>query len=107
MSHKIFENFRAYTPENFPGYAEELGLNVADFNKCMETGRHKEAIKARQAIASSASITGTPNFLIGYTQNGKTTFKPADVIKGAYPYAQFKQKIDALLKKKEGGKDTK
>ena len=101
MSHKIFEHVREFNPGTIPGYAGELGLDVAKFEECFASDRHDEAINKRKAAGSSAGVTGTPMFLVGYTQdNGE--FKPVEALRGAQPYTAFQEKIDTLLKKKDG-----
>lgn len=102
MAHKIFEHYREFNEETLPGYAGEIGLDVAKFKECLASGRHDDAINKRKADGTSASVTGTPMFLLGYTDG--TKFKPLEAIRGAHPYPTFEQKIEELLKKKAEGK---
>lgn len=104
MSHKIFENYRQYSPDTLPGYAGELGLDVAKFEECFASGRHDGAINKRKSEASRANISATPSFLLGYTKPGSTEFKPVELIRGAVAYANFQQKLDKLIQDKEKAK---
>lgn len=104
MAHKIFEHYREFNEETLPGYAGEIGLDVAKFEECLGSGRHDEVINRRKAVGASASVTGTPMFLLGYTDGDGTEFKPVDSIRGAHPYPTFEQKIEKLLEDKEKGK---
>lgn len=103
MSHKLFEHFREFNEESLPGYAGELGLDVAKFEECFGSGRHDEGINKRKAAGSSANVTGTPMFLLGYTDEDGTEFKPVDAIRGAHPFPEFQRKIEELLAKKDEG----
>ncbi len=101
MSGKIFEHFREFEPADLPAYAAELGLDAAEFEECFASDRHDETVNRHKSAGSRASVRGTPTFLLGYTGEGGTEFKPVELIRGAYPYATFQQKIDALLEKAE------
>lgn len=103
MSGKIFENFRALEPENLPKYAGEVGLDVAAFETCLASGKFDDKINKGKAEAQSAGIGSTPNFLVGYTQEGSTKFKASELIKGAYPVANFEQAVNKLIEMKQKG----
>ena len=77
-------------------HAEGLGLNVGQFQTCLDTGRFAADIKADIADAAKANINGTPTFLIGVVQpNGSV--KVMKKLVGARPYADFKAAIDSAL----------
>lgn len=96
MHDKIFANARALGQEDLVKYAESLGLDVAKFKACLDTGKHAEEIKKRMAEAQKAGITGTPAFLLGFIEpDGKV--KAVKKISGAQPYTAFKAAIDELL----------
>ena len=97
MHDQLFGNQQTWSTEKDPtatleGYAKQLGLNTADFNKCL-TGHETDAeIQKDMTDGNSAGITGTPGFwVIG--PNGKT-----QQIKGAYPYTTFQTAFDGMLK---------
>ncbi len=105
MNEKLFNN-PTNNPtfldqENLIKYAEELGLDMAKFNACMDGGKHDAEIKARIAEGQSkAGMTGTPAFLLGYmTSDGKV--KAVKKMVGASPYATFKTAIDEVLSSKK------
>jgi protein-disulfide isomerase len=64
---KIFANQGSINKENLVKWAEEIGLNMEDFNTCFESGKYTERVKAEMEIGRLAGIQGTPSFLI----NGK------------------------------------
>lgn len=69
-------------------YAEQLGLDTAKFNTCLDTGETADIVKKDTASGSAAGVTGTPTFFV----NGKE-------LVGAQPFSSFQQSIDEALKK--------
>ena len=105
MSDTMFNN-----PTNNPAYlepegllkiAEGVGLDMAGFKACLDSGKHDAEIKQRIAEGQSkAGLTGTPAFLLGYmTSDGKV--KATKKIVGAGPFSNFKTAIDELLSSKK------
>ncbi len=75
-----------------PLIATDIGLNLSQFNKCVESGKTKEKVDSDTADAIASGARGTPfNVLI----NAKTGEKTE--IMGAQPYDVLKQKIEAVL----------
>ena len=97
MHHVLFANQQALASDQLPGYAQELGLDVAAFQKCLSSGRHAGAIRADMRTAQTLGITGTPAFLLGRRLPGGDKVEVLDVMKGLPPYEVLKEKIDALL----------
>ena len=96
MHDKLFENARALGPDKLPAYAEELGLDMAKFKECLDSGKTAGDVKKRMAEGQKAGITGTPAFLLGFIgQDGKV--KATKKITGAQPYAAFKEAIESFL----------
>ena len=83
---KLFANQKALKRSDLDRYAQELGLNMAQFKADLDTGKHKAAVDKDLADAKKAGVNGTPNFLI----NGQA-------VKGAQPFEAFKAVIDAKL----------
>jgi protein-disulfide isomerase len=66
--------------------AVDLGLNRADFDSCLGSGRHEAAVQENYAEAASLGIQGTPYFLInGYPLSGAL---PAEVFEFAIGLAE-------------------
>jgi len=73
--------------ENLEKLAQEMGCDMTKFKEALDSHKHKAQIDADVAVASQASINGTPAFAInGY------------FISGAQPYAAFKGAIQRALK---------
>jgi predicted DsbA family dithiol-disulfide isomerase len=100
MHEKIFANQRAIAEADLVNNAEVLGLDTKKFKECLDGGKHAEEIKNRMAEGQKAGITGTPAFLVGYSE-GSGKVKAVKKIVGAQPYAAFKSTIDELLSSKK------
>lgn len=86
-------NWQAWTNSSAPtklfeGYAQQIGLNVAQFKKDFASSKVNDAINADIAEGNKLSITGTPTFFL----NGK------QIQIGNDPQA-FQKVIDAELAK--------
>ncbi len=88
MHDKMFENQRALTRENLESWAQEIGLNMAQFRAALDNEEHKATIERQQGIARQLGASGTPSFFI----NGRN-------LRGAQPFDRFKAVIDQELAK--------
>ena len=96
MHDRLFQQQRKLEPWN--AHAEALDLDVAKFEECLGSGRHKEAIRKNMAVAKTAGATGTPSFVLGYTDlEDPTKVKGITFLRGAQPFASFKTEIDKVL----------
>ena len=96
MHDRLFANQQELAPADLSKHAEALGLNLGQFQTCLDSGRFDADIKADMAEAAKASINGTPSFLIGVVQpNGSV--KITKKLVGARPYADFKAAIDSAI----------
>ena len=69
-------------------YASELGLDIAKFNKCLNSRKYEEEVLKDRQDGIKAGVTGTP-----------TIFIDGRIIEGAQPYEVFKEVIDDELEK--------
>ena len=83
---KLFENQRAIKLDNLKQYAQELGLDMARFDKDMSDQKNKKQIDADMAEAAAMGLTGTPGFFV----NGR-------YLRGAKPFEDFAKLINAEL----------
>lgn len=87
----MFERMPDIELSAMSGIAGEIGLDPTAFQSCVDSGKYAKKIADQMTGGSAAGVQGTPGLvLVG--KNGKTDF-----IGGAYPYADVKAKIDALL----------
>ncbi len=101
MHDRLFANPKFLGEKDLHGHAKALGLDAAKFKTCLDSGRKKAGVRADIADAVKAGVRGTPTFLIGYTEPGKSTIKAVNRIRGARPFASFKAAIDPLLAAKK------
>lgn len=97
MHGKLFGNQRAMTPKDLSAHAESLGLETSKFQKCLDSGKYAARIKKDLEDGQKAGVTGTPSFFLGLTDSKSSQVKTLRAIKGAQPYAAFKDAIDSLL----------
>ncbi len=102
FSDLIFSEREVNEPTNMtrlPEFAEKSGVVRADFNSCLESGRHKVTVENSLKDGVRAGAQGTPYsvILVGDQQA---------VINGAQPYPVVKQIVDNLLTQLEGGTIT-
>ncbi len=70
----------------FEAYAKEIGMNVAAFKKCVDSGEKKAAVDADVALGTKVGASGTPTFYFNKEQ-----------LVGAQPLATFESLIDGML----------
>jgi len=97
MHDRLFANQGALGRKDLSGYAQALGLDVAAFDKCVESGKGAERIRKDVADSDKAGARGTPTFFLGLTEPNSSEVKAVRVIRGAHPYATFKEALDSLL----------
>jgi protein-disulfide isomerase len=97
MHHLLFANQTALAPDRLPGYAEDLGLDVAAFQQCLSSGRHAAGIRENIRVARSLGITGTPAYVLGRRVPGSDKVQVLEIVNGLPPYEDLEKKINALL----------
>jgi protein-disulfide isomerase len=70
--------------EHFERYARELGLDMAAWNQCYDSNKHRGRIAAHAQEASRRRVPSTPTFIIGDKQ-----------LVGAQPYDVIKAYVDS------------
>lgn len=82
--------------DQLPVIAKDIGLNVSQFQQCLDSEKYKAEVDKDIADATAAGASGTPTWFIGKTTaNG--TIEGARIV-GAQPYTAFKTIIDQQLK---------
>jgi protein-disulfide isomerase len=61
---KLYGSSPKAAPEDLRFYAKDLGLKQDLFDKCMTSGKYKEAIQKDVNEGASLGVTGTPTFFI-------------------------------------------
>jgi protein-disulfide isomerase len=96
MRHTIFENNPHLTPGIFQTFAQDLKLNMKEFDTCVSSNRFAGTIAKEQEEGEAAGVTGTPTFVIGPTS---ATGLDGTRIVGVAPFAVY----DAQIRKVLGG----
>lgn len=84
----------SFTDVRLKAFAENIGLDMSEFNSCFNGGDYKDLVKQDATDGLAADISSTPSFIMSYVVNGETKTK---LIEGAQPYDVFKQEIEAAL----------
>ena len=84
---ELFENQKRLGEELYLEIANELGLEMAQFEQCLESGAKKETVMKDFQESLSKNLKGTPSFFVNdvYVQN--------------YAYENFKSIIEEEMKK--------
>jgi len=89
MHEKLFKNQQALDVPQLKTYASQVGLDVAKFSKCLDSGEKASAVEENKHAGEDVGVTGTPAFFI----NGH-------MLSGAQPFDKFKEIIEAELARK-------
>ncbi|KKU04432.1 MAG: DSBA oxidoreductase [Parcubacteria group bacterium GW2011_GWA2_45_30] len=84
----LYSRQQQLSNENIKKWADEIGLDIAQFNQCLDSGKYMDEVAKDLADGQAAGVTGTPG-----------TFVNGRLVSGALPYAQFEAIIEAELKK--------
>lgn len=84
MHDQLFANQTTLGTDLYVRLAKGLGINEADFKKCLDSGETASIVSADMASGNDAGVNGTPATFI----NGK-------LVSGAVPYATLKQELIA------------
>ena len=94
---KLFET-PAKTTDQIVAIAQTAGLDANALKACMDSGKYSKAVRDSVTKMQELGADSTPLFLVGMTPANGEPMKVVQVIKGAYPFAEFKTRLDALLK---------
>jgi protein-disulfide isomerase len=89
MHAKLFANQRNLDVPALKGYAKDLKLDQAKFDKCLDSGATAAIVEENRKVGNEAGVNGTPAFFV----NGI-------LISGAQPFDAFKEVIDGELAQK-------
>ncbi len=78
-----------------PVIAKSLGLNVNQFQQCLDSGKFKDEVAKDMADGTAAGVSGTPSWIIG--RSSKDGQIEGQLIVGAQPFSAFKTIIEEKL----------
>lgn len=82
----LFDNQAGINPGYFQQLATELGLDLDDFNDCLNSGKYTSKVNKDFSYGAELGVTGTPGFFV----NG-------ELVKGAQPQEVFEGMINKWL----------
>jgi protein-disulfide isomerase len=85
----LYKNAPAASLQQLTSYASQLGLDPSEFQKCVDTGKFKNAVQRDEDEAYRLGVQGTPAFFI----NGQ-------LLAGAQLESEFVRVIDEELNKR-------
>lgn len=97
MHDRLFRNPNNLAAADLPGHAAAIGLDGAAFAACLASGRHEAEIRQDMADGNAAGVRGTPTFFVAVPGDRPGTLKTMRILRGALPFAAFKQAVDASL----------
>ncbi len=77
--------------DNLEKFAQQLGLNMTEFNTDFASGKYVSLINANYQLGTSLGVNGTPTFFV-IGPNGKSI-----TIVGGQPYSTFQTAVDSLV----------
>ena len=78
------------SPNNLVMFAQDLGLNMTQFNQSFSSGKYVSLVNGNIADANALGVSGTPTFFV-VGQNGQII-----MIQGPQPYSVFQQAADSV-----------
>lgn len=82
----------------FRSYAKAIGLDQVAFAQCFDERRYLESVFQDRQEANRWGFHGTPGFILMHTVGGATEKEPAVAIPGAFPFEDFAEEIERLLR---------
>ena len=98
MHDRLFGEGRRLDSEAFRSYARTIGLDQVVFAQCFDERRYLESIFQDRQEANRWGFHGTPGFILMRTVGGATEKEPAVAIPGAFPFDDFAEEIERLLR---------
>jgi len=87
----MFADQQNLAPEALVAKAEGLGLDVAAFRECLQSGRYAEAVEEDLREGARAGVSGTPAMFV----NGR-------LVSGAVPYEEIARVVEEELERRSG-----
>jgi protein-disulfide isomerase len=78
-------------------YAQDIGLDVSSFDKCVDSGTYASKIKKTMAGGEKIGVLGTPTFFLGMSDATGQKIESLQRLEGAIPFPELKKEIDKLL----------
>lgn len=97
MHDQLFSNQAALGAGDMTLHAKAAGVEPTQFRQCLDSRKYEGEIRKKMAEGASLGVRGTPSFFLGLTVPNDPRVKVVKVLRGAVPYANFKEIIDEVL----------
>ena len=95
MRDRLFRESRYIDPAKITELAEELELDMFQFQGCIAVGTHMERLKREKREAIRLGVQQTPSFILArVSEDGRLD---GELFTGSFRWTQMKDKINALL----------
>lgn len=101
MHDQLMVNSNSLERKNLSMNAQNLGLDVVTFEKCLDSDKYATKINQDIGDGTKAGVDGTPTFFLALTDPQGSTIKSAQRIEGLVSFSELKLAIDQLLAKEE------
>ncbi len=88
----LFANQHALDINSLKSYASRAGLNMQEFNSCLDSGRMAQEVSKDMQAGIDAGARGTPYFVIINNKNGNSR-----TLSGALPWSSFEAAIREVI----------
>jgi protein-disulfide isomerase len=97
MHDRLFEGQAALEDRDLTQHAGAVGLDAARFEECLQSARYTAQVRQSLQDGVQLGVSGTPTFIVGLSEPGSSSIKAAAILRGAQPYATFKQALDSVV----------
>lgn len=91
---RTISNGNGLNDDDLQTIAQDVGLNMSQFNSCIQDDAQDQEVKKDIAAAQAAGVTGTPGFVIGKSSSDGNI--SGQLVIGAQPYAAFEALLNTL-----------
>lgn len=88
---ELFANQDALDVNSLKSYASKLGLNMNEFESCLDNGEATSKVNSDYVASQAAGAQGTPYFVVMNKKSGDKV-----VVSGAVPWANFESAINQV-----------
>lgn len=82
----VYENFQGLFDDDLVLYADQVGLDMETFERCLDSSEHRGTVRSDWQTAQQLGLPGTPSFMV----NGQR-------LNGVPYYETFTAQIDGIL----------
>jgi protein-disulfide isomerase len=97
MHARLLAAQKALDPQGLSESAGALGLDVAKFQACLDSGKDAATIRKDLAEAEKVGVRATPTFFFGLTQANGSKITAVRMLRTAEKFSAFQQAIDGML----------